>query len=176
MAYKSSRKHNDDVAKENTQENFSTLDAASQKKQDREQSSQKALKTVAKGAGAYFGGALGAKAVDMAANTKAGQKVLNQGAKVLNKMPGVGKTAEKLDKSGAIDTADKGLDFVSGGKGIPSKGGAGAVGGEQQGSSLPSSHSTAGDSESSSGKGPKIAGVSPFGKGPNFLDDDSPNN
>jgi len=176
MAYKSSRKHNDD-AKENSQENFSALDSASQKKKEREQSSQKALKTAAKGAGAYFGGPLGAKAVDMAANTKAGQKILNQGAKVLNKMPGVGRTAEKLDKSGAINAADKGIDLASGGgKGVPS-GGVKAVGGGQQGGSLPSSHSTPdSSSETTSSNGSKIAGLSPFGKGPSFLDEDKQDN
>jgi len=129
-------------------------DAASQKKEKQQAASQKALKTAAKGAGAYFGGPLGAKAVDMAANTKAGQKLLNQGAKTLNRMPGMGKTAEKLDNSGALDVADKGIDLASGGgKGL-GKGAAPAAGGGQTGS-LPSSHGGTNASEST----PRIAGV-----------------
>ena len=94
-----------------------SIDSASQKKKDREEASKKALKTAAKGAGAYFGGPLGAKAVDAVSNTKAGQKILNKGAKTLNKMPGIGRAADKMNKTGALDAADKGIDAVGGGKG-----------------------------------------------------------
>ncbi len=149
----------------------STMDSASQKKKQREESSKKALKTAAKGAGAYFGGPLGAKAVDAVANTKAGQKVLNKGAKALNRMPGVGRAADKLNKTGAIDAADKGIDAVSGGgklgaKNVPTPSSRGAIGGEKQ-VSLPSSHSD------DTLEKPKIAGI-PSGttKAPSILGND----
>jgi hypothetical protein len=152
MAYQSSRQQNS-----NTDDNqYHSLDAASQKKAEQEEASKKTLKTAAKGAGAYFGGAVGAKAVDVIANTKAGDKILNQGAKTLNRMPGMGKAAKKLNDSGAVDAVDKGIDLV-GGKGV---GGAAsgasstnAISGGGQGSSLPSSSGTKALGDTSSGGG-----------------------
>ena len=134
MAYQSSRGGHDGSR---DYDRVDALDAAQQRKEEREQASKKALKTGAKAAGAYFGGAAGAKAVDLASKTKAGDKLLNQGGKVLNKMPGVGRAADKLNKSGALDVADKGLDLASGGKNP-----GGSLGGGQN-SSLPSSRSGA---------------------------------
>ena len=146
-----------------------SIDSASQKKKDREEASKKALKTAAKGAGAYFGGPLGAKAVDAVSNTKAGQKILNKGAKTLNKMPGIGRAADKMNKTGALDAADKGIDAVGGGKGaggVPSSINKGAVGGEKN-VSLPSSHSSSAEDSGSESK-PKLAGL-PMPSNPSFL-------
>ena len=82
-------------------------------------STKKVAKTAAKGAGAYFGGAAGAKAVDLASKTKAGDALLNKGADILDKVPGVKSAAEKLDKSGALDKADKALNMANATKGSP---------------------------------------------------------
>ena len=86
------------------------------KKQQGNDSSQKLTKTAAKGAAAYFGGPVGAKAVDEAAKTKGGQQFLNKGGEALNRIPGMKRGAQILDKSGAIDKADMAIDLASGGK------------------------------------------------------------
>lgn len=182
MPYQSRRQRNSSVPaeKDNTRDTknldvddntkdtnkLDASDAASQKKQDRQEANKKALKTAAKGAGAYFGGPVGAKVVDAAANTKTGQKILNQGAKTLNNMPGVSRAADKLNKNGALDVADKGIDAVGGGKGnLNSPDSAKQMAGGEQKVSLPSSHSTEEEK-------PKIGGLPPFLKTPSLLGDD----
>lgn len=171
MAYQSRRNRqfgnnwldsSDDTQNDETLENAPT----SQKKLERQEASKKALKTAAKGAGAHFGGPLGSKAVDLASKTKLGQNALNKGAETINKMPGVGRVANALNKSGKLDEADKAVDSLS------QKKKAGNNGGGQAGP-LPSSHS---ETPSSDGKdtseGPKIAGVPPRRRRrPSFLDD-----
>lgn len=87
------------------------LNTSSQKKMAEKQASQKAFKTAAKGAGTYFGGAIGGKAVDMASNTKAGQKIIEKGGKNLERMR-LGKAAKKLDDQGVIDDADQAIDML----------------------------------------------------------------
>lgn len=172
MAYQSRRNRQfgnnwldsaDDIEDDETLENA----PASRKKLERQEASKKALKTAAKGAGAHYGGPLGAKAVDLASKTKLGQNVLNKGAETINKMPGVGRVANALNKSGKLDEADKAIDSLS------QKKKAGNNGGGQAGP-LPSSHS---ETPKSDGKdisdGPKIAGVPPRRRRrPSFLDDD----
>lgn len=155
MAYQSNRQHNN-VQHENSTDydKVDALDAASQRKEARQEASKKALKTAAKGAGAYYGGPLGAKAVDKLANTKVGDKVLNQGAKALNKMPGMGRASEKLNNSGALDAADKGIDLASKSKNKMPNASNNGAGGGQQNVPLPSSHSDENSSEE-----PRIAGV-----------------
>lgn len=158
MPYQSRGGQHNSVNQDSSDNQIGAFDSASQKKEERQASSQKTLKTAAKGAGAYFGGPLGAKAVDMAANTKAGQKILNQGAKTLNKMPGIGRAADRLNKSGALDVADKGIDATSGGgKNL----GKGLGGGKND--SLPSSRAAGGtssnDASRDSRSSRKIAGV-----------------
>ena len=87
------------------------------------ESGDKVAKVAAKGAATYFGGPAAGKAVDMAANTKVGKKVLhNTVGKNLNNTPGFGKMAKKLDDAGLVDAADKGIDMF-GGKGGLKKGG-----------------------------------------------------
>lgn len=175
MAYQSNRGQHNNVSHDNSVDynQVDALDAASQRKKDRQEASKKALKTAAKGAGAYYGGPLGAKAVDKLANTKAGDKILNQGAKTLNRMPGMshlGRGLDGLNKSGALDAADKGIDLASGSKNKLPGADKAALGGGQNGS-LPSSHS--GDSGATDAEGPKIAGVPPTSrKRSSFLDDD----
>lgn len=168
MPYQSRRQKNSEQPENNgatiNNDNIGAMDAASQKKQEREEATKKALKTGAKGFGAYVGGPLGAFAADKLANSKAGQKAINKGAKTLNKIPGVGRAASRLNNTGVTDATDKGIDFFSrakGKNGVPNSDS--NIGGEQN-VSLPSS-----DSSESRGIGSKIAGL-PFGsKMPSFL-------
>ena len=97
----------------------SPMDEKQVKKQQEQKASEKAFKTAAKGAATYFAGPLGGKAVDALANTKAGQQIINKGGQALNKMPGMGRAAKKLDDSGVTDTVDKGIDIVGGKAGAP---------------------------------------------------------
>ena len=110
-----------------------------------------------------FGGPAGGQAVDMAANTKAGDKVLNKGAEALNKVPGVKKVAKKLDDKGITDKADQAISIAGGsmgggagaGNGINAEGAAakGATPKTNTGTNGGSSSTTGGDSSSSlSGK------------------------
>lgn len=89
---------------------------------ENQNSNKKAAKVAAKGAATYFAGPAGGKVVDALAKTKAGDKILNKGGEVLNKIPGMSKATKKLDDSGALDAADKGLSMASG----PSGGASGA--------------------------------------------------
>ena len=47
-------------------------------KMDKQQAGKEIAEVAARGAGAYFGGTAGAKAVDLALKTKAGQKILDK--------------------------------------------------------------------------------------------------
>ena len=72
-------------------------------------SSKKAAKVAAKGAANYFTGGKGGALVDKLADTKLGNEVLNKAGKVIDKNPGLKKTTAKLNDTGVLDTADKGL-------------------------------------------------------------------
>ena len=87
---------------------------------------QTGLKGVATAAGAYFGGAVGAKigskAADVINNTPVGDALTDAAGKVgnvTNKMSPNGDTNQKLinaaANSGALDLADKGIDAAAGG-------------------------------------------------------------
>lgn len=87
---------------------------------------QTGLKGVATAAGAYFGGAAGAKigskAADVINNTPVGDALTDAAGKVgneANKMSPTGNTNQKLinaaANSGALDLADKGIDAAAGG-------------------------------------------------------------
>ena len=151
--------------------NTSDVDPASQKKQERQEATKNALKTGLKGAGAYVGGPLGAYAADKLANSKTGQKALNKGAQTLNKIPGIGRITNRVNKTGAIDATDKGIDLFSkfGGKNKISNKNV-EVGGQE--SSLHSSSSTGGEDDSSS---KQIAGLPTKSKMPSFLGDKDKN-
>ena len=84
-------------------------------------SSKKVAKVAAKGAADYFTGGKGGAIVDKVADTKLGQAVLNNAGKMIDKNPLLKKSAEKLDKSGAADAADKGLSMMESGKSADSK-------------------------------------------------------
>lgn len=85
---------------------------------NREQSSEagkKTAKVAAKAAADYFTGGKGGAIVDKLADTKLGNQILNQAGKVIDKDPIVNKAARKLNDSGALDAADKGLSMVESG-------------------------------------------------------------
>jgi hypothetical protein len=71
------------------------------------------LKTGAKAAGIYFGGAAGGAAVDAASKTKIGNKILNKGADALDKNNKISRVNKKLNDSGILDAANAGMDVVS---------------------------------------------------------------
>ncbi len=79
------------------------------------ESNKKAAKTAAKGAANAAFGPMGGKAVDAISKTKAGDKLLNKGGELLGKIPGISKATKKLDDSGALDAADKGMSAMGGG-------------------------------------------------------------
>ena len=97
------------------------------KKQQEQEATKNVAKTAAKGAATYFAGPAGGKAVDAIANTKLGQKVLDTAGKNLNKIPGMGKAAKKLDDSGAVKAADKAIDVAGSQGGAPGGGTPGAT-------------------------------------------------
>lgn len=106
-------------------ENYTdSSDSTSSKKEQEHEAAKKATKTALKGVAEYYAPGVGGKVVDALAKTKAGQAVINQGSKQLEKMPGVAKAAKKLDDSGGIDMADKAISASGGGApGVPSAGG-----------------------------------------------------
>lgn len=83
-------------------------------KQEEEQAGQKTAHVAGKAAATYFGGPLGTKAYDIASKTKAGQAIENAAGKMVNKAPGAKNLTKALDKSKALDMADKGIDMASG--------------------------------------------------------------
>lgn len=106
----------------NNSDNNSYSAVKNNQRTENQDSNKKAAKVAAKGAAIYFAGPEGAAAVDALAKTKAGDKILNKGGEALNKIPGMSKATKKLDDSGALDAADKGLSMASG----PSGGASGA--------------------------------------------------
>lgn len=116
---------------QNTEEIGQTQSYASYKHEQKEQereSSKKVAKVAAKGAATYFGGAAGGEAVELASQTKVGDKILNKGGEALDKIPGIGKAAKKLDDSGLLDTADTALSLAGAASGGGAGGAAGASG------------------------------------------------
>lgn len=83
-------------------------------KQEEEQAGQKTAHVAGKAAATYFGGPAGTKIYDIASRTKAGQAIENSAGKLINSSPVAKNLTKKLDKSHALDVADKGLDMASG--------------------------------------------------------------
>ncbi len=99
--------------KKQKEPSYTYVNSKKDQKDSQTDASRKAVKTAAKGAATYLGGPVGAKAVDLAAKTKAGQQLINKGGDLLNKMPGMGKAAKKLDDNGEIDNIEKMINSVS---------------------------------------------------------------
>ena len=107
-------------------------------KEAQHEANKKTAKVAAKTAANYFTGGQGGALVDKLADTKAGDAILNKGADMLDKVPGVSKVTKKLDDSGAVDAVDKANDVVS-----MTSGGGAAAEGAQAASSLDKANKTA---------------------------------
>ena len=148
--------------------NLSSLE--NKERNNKEHASAKALETAAKGAGTYFGGPLGKKAVDAASKSKVGKDLLNKGGQVLNKIPNIEKATRKLGDEGFANKINSVADG-SRNKLDNEVNNEISDGGESIEKSLPSSVSinSSSDNESINGNGngndrPKIAGIGPFAK------------
>lgn len=97
-----------------------------QQQAEKDEASKKTAHVAGKAAATYFGGGLGGKAYDLASKTKAGQKLENTAGKLLQKQPGLNKAMDGLNKSGALDAADKVVDAAGGGS--PASSGSGLSG------------------------------------------------
>ena len=152
-----SKKNRSDMSNNNGTEEQSFASTVAKKKQEEKESTKKLAKTAGKGAATYFGGPAGGQAVDMAANTKQGDKILNKGGEALGKVPGVKKAAKKLDDEGLIDKADQAIGLAGGsigggaGNGMNTEGAAakGATPKTNTGTNGGSSSTPGGDSSSS---------------------------
>lgn len=91
------------------------MDNEEEEKQ-KEEAGQKTAHVAGKAAATYFGGAAGTKVYDMASHTAVGQALEKNAGRVIQNTPGADKLSQKLNDSGALDVADKGLDLASGGK------------------------------------------------------------
>ncbi len=174
----------------NTTSNGTSLPSSKDReRQNREKASAKAVKRAAETAGAYFGGPLGKKAVQLASKTKAGQNLINKGGQTLNNIPGMSRATKKLDNMGALGkdepvknnskNGNKGISNENVTNDIKSNGG-GQVGSSLRSSgdnSLQSNNKVSNDDKSGkvSNDGPNIAGLGPFTrkKRKSFLDDDN---
>ena len=117
MAYRANRNNSSNIdSYDNSNEGTDIAAAQREHKEKQQEATKKNLKTGAKAAGAYFGKGAGAKAVDTAANTKAGDKILNKGAELINKNKHLANASEKLNDSGITDLADKVIDKTADGK------------------------------------------------------------
>lgn len=82
--------------------------------QEEEQRGQKTAHVAGKAAATYLGGALGNKAYNIASQTKLGKAIENAAGKAINMAPGAKPLTKALDKSKALEVADKGIDMASG--------------------------------------------------------------
>lgn len=100
-------------ARENNSEKMPEVPEKTEKEKRRE-SSNKVAKTGLKAAAEYFAPGVGGAVVDLAANTKQGQKIINTAGKTISKNPILSRTAKKLDDQGMVDVADQAVDMVGG--------------------------------------------------------------
>lgn len=82
------------------------------KQQELDESTSKTAHTLGKGAATYFGGELGNKAYDLASQTKVGQDIEKAAGRALQSNPFDRATSQALNKSGALDAIDKGMDAL----------------------------------------------------------------
>lgn len=90
------------------------------------ESTKKTVDTAAKGAAEYFAPGVGGKAYDMAKKTPVIGKKLDRAtdkvAKKADRIPGVQKATQGLDRSGALNAANQGINVMSGMNGNPQMG------------------------------------------------------
>ena len=82
-------------------------------KQEEEQAGQKTAHVAGKAAATYFGGPVGTTIYNIVSQTNAGKAIENTAGKVINTAPGAKNLTKTLDKSKALDIADKGIDIAS---------------------------------------------------------------
>lgn len=80
-------------------------------------SSKEATKTAAKAAANAYAGPLGGKAVDLASKTEIGNKILERGAKQIDRNPALRAMAKNAQQSGALNAANQVMDSSTGGSG-----------------------------------------------------------
>ncbi len=119
--------------KNQAQEQDSYTAKRQEEKEKGHEANKKTAKVAAKAAADYFTAGQGGAVVDKLAQTKAGDAILNKGADILDKVPGLSKATKKLDESGGLDVADKALSMTSassaaGGTANAATSGAGSVG------------------------------------------------
>lgn len=83
--------------------------------QKKAEAGQKTAHVAGKAASAYFGGAAGAKAYDIASKTPVIKGLEKELGNRVAQNPMMSKAAEKLNDVGALDAADKGIDLAAGG-------------------------------------------------------------
>ncbi len=88
-----------------------------QKKAEEEQAGAKTAHVAGKAAATYFGGAAGNAIYNAVSKTKAGQAIENVAGKAINSAPFAKPLTKGLNKTGALDAADKGIDMAGGGSG-----------------------------------------------------------
>ena len=129
---------------------------------------KKTLKVAAKGAGAYLGGAEGEKVVSKVADSKIGDKILDAGADLVDKVPALKQVSNKFGNSKLMDLADKGLDLYGDlGSGAPGEGGMPGEGGSGGGTGggMPGGGGTSSGGGMPGGGGMPNGGGTPSGGG-----------
>lgn len=167
--YKSTRSQQN----ENPGETQSFAAYKQEQKEQEKEASKKTAKVAAKGAAMYFGGPEAGAAVDMAANTKVGDQILNKGGEALSKVPGIGKASKKLDDAGVLDKADQALSLAgSAGSGAGAANGAAANGSAQQAANAQNAAKAkeAGDAAKASSGATNKGGSSSSGGDSSFFD------
>jgi len=76
-------------------------------------SEEKAAHVVGKGAGEYFAPGVGGKVYDKVSKTPIGKQAEKSAGKLIKANPALSNSSKILDKSGGLDTIDKGIDSIS---------------------------------------------------------------
>ena len=103
------------------------------KKEQKQEAGQKAAEVGAKAAATYFGGKVGGQVASKLLDTKAGKALTNKVGKKLAKTPGLGNNLNQLNKTGALDVANQGMDMMNSAGGPGGTTGGAAAGGAKAG-------------------------------------------
>jgi len=85
-------------------------------KQKEQEANTKTAHVAGKAAATYFGGAAGNKIYDAVSNTEVGKRIEQAAGSALQQSQLLNKASQKLNDSGALDAADKGIDLASANK------------------------------------------------------------
>ena len=119
-------------------------DKKTDEKTAKQEAGQNTAHVAGRAASRYFGGEVGGKIYDAASKTKLGQAVEKKVGNKIAKTPGLGNANKKLNDTGAVDAANKGINAMGGGKGGAGMGQGAKMGGS--GGSLANSTSKLGKS------------------------------